>query len=108
MFSNANIYTNQSMTSSNTFDSVLLPMAMKISAQTIGNQLVSVNPMSSPGMSGEEYERISREIKEENINNKIESLIENKEYVEKKKEDHPDWTPNGSGLLFYMDFTYTK
>ena len=87
----------------------LLPIAMKVSAQTIANNIITVNPMSSPGMNSEEFERISREIREENINNKIESLLENKEYISKDNEDHPDWSPtSGSGFLFYMDYTYKK
>ena len=41
----------------------LFPVAMKIAAQTIGQDLVSVQPMTGPGMSKEKRERIEAEIK---------------------------------------------
>lgn len=85
----------------------LLPMAMKISAQTIGMDLVSVQPMTGPGgMSNEERERIEAEIKQKNRDGKIDSLIEGVEYKEEKVEDHPDYKPGSGGQLFYMDYTY--
>jgi hypothetical protein len=83
----------------------LLPIAMKISAQTVGLDLVSVQPMSGPGgMSQQERERIEAEVKGENRDGKIDALIEGKEYTEKKVEDHPDYKEGGS--LFYIDYTY--
>jgi hypothetical protein len=85
----------------------LLPMAMKISAQTIGMDLVSVQPMAGPGgMSKEERERIEAEIKQKNRDGKIDSLIEGTEYKEEKIEQHPDYKPGSGGQLFYMDYTY--
>jgi hypothetical protein len=85
----------------------LLPMAMKIAAQTIGQDLVSVQPMSGPGgMSKEERERIEAEIKQKNRDGKIDSLIEGTEYKEEKLEEHPDYKPGSGGQLFYMDYTY--
>lgn len=85
----------------------LFPMAMKISAQTIGMDLVSVQPMTGPGgMSEEERERIKAEIKQKNRDGKIDSLIEGTEYKEEKLEDHPDYKPGSGGQLFYMDYTY--
>ena len=84
----------------------LLPIAMKISAQTIGLDLVGVQPMTGPGgMSQEERERIEAEVKGENRDGKIDALIEGKEYTEKKVEDHPDYKSGGS-QLFYLDYTY--
>ena len=86
----------------------LLPMAMKITAQTIGQDLVSVQPMSGPGgMSKEERERIEAEIKQKNRDGKIDSLIEGTEYKEEKLEEHPDYKP-GDSPLFYMDYTYNS
>ena len=86
----------------------LLPMAMKITAQTIGQDLVSVQPMSGPGgMSKEERERIEAEIKQKNRDGKIDSLIEGTEYKEEKVEHHPDYKAGG-GQLFYMDYTYNS
>ena len=85
----------------------LLPIAMKISAQTIGMDLVSVQPMAGPGgMSQEERERIEAEIKQKNRDGKIDSLIEGTEYKEEKVEQHPDYKPGSGGQLFYMDYTY--
>ena len=84
----------------------LFPMAMKIAAQTIGQDLVSVQPMTGPGgMSQEERERIEAEIKQKNRDGKIDSLIEGTEYKEEKVEQHPDYKP-GNSPLFYLDFKY--
>ena len=84
----------------------ILPMAMKISAKTIGMDLVSVQPMPHPGMSQEEVDRIEAEVKKENRDSKIESIIKGKDYKEMKPEEHPDWRPGPKGNLFYMDYTY--
>jgi hypothetical protein len=83
----------------------LLPIAMKISAQTIGQYLVSVQPMS-PGMTQDEINRINAEVKKENRDGKIDSLIEGKDYKELKPEEHPDWRSGPKGSLFYFDYQY--
>ena len=85
----------------------LLPISMKISAQTIGTDLVSVAPMTG-GNSSNEMESIRKEVKVENRDRKIDSLIENKEFEEMKVEDHPDYKEGKgpSGQLFYLDFIY--
>jgi ubiquinone/menaquinone biosynthesis C-methylase UbiE len=85
----------------------LLPIAMKISAQTIGSNIVSVNPIGG-GNSGDEIRKIREDIKAENRDRKIESLIEDKEFEEMKIEDHPDYkvSKGPSGQLFYLDFKY--
>ena len=85
----------------------LLPMAMKISAQTIGTDLVTVAPIGG-GNSGDEMDAIRKEVKSENRDRKIDSLIENKEFEEMKVEDHPDYIKPKvpSGQLFYLDFKY--
>jgi hypothetical protein len=81
----------------------LFPMAMKIAAQTIGQDLVSVQPMAGPGgMSKEERERIEAEIKQKNRDGKIDSLIEGTEYKEEKVEQPPDYKPGSGGQLFYI------
>jgi hypothetical protein len=86
----------------------LFPMSMKIAAQTIGQDLVSVQPMAGPGgMSKEERERIEAEVKQKNRDSKINSLIEGTEYKEEKVEQHPDYKP-GNSPLFYMDYTYNS
>lgn len=105
-YANAHIDNEQILESNtdNEFPS-LLPIAMKISAQTIGMDIVPVQPMSAPlmGMSQEERERIEAEVKGENREGKIDALIEGKEYTEKKVEEHPDYKTGG---LFYIDYTY--
>ena len=84
----------------------LLPMAMKVASKTIGLDLVSVQPLASPGMSQEEIDRINNEVKKENRDGKIESIIDGKEFKEMKPEEHPDWKRGPNGQLFYMDFKY--
>jgi hypothetical protein len=85
----------------------LLPMAMKVSAQTIGTDLFSVMPIGG-GNSGTEMESIRQDVKIENRDRKIESIVEDKEFEEMKVEDHPDYrkSKGPSGQLFYMDFKY--
>ena len=81
----------------------LLPTAMKIAAQTIGQNLVSVQPLL---MSQEEIDRINAEIKKENRDGKIDAIVEGKDYKELKPEEHPDWKPGPVGNLFYFDYQY--
>ena len=86
----------------------LFPLAMKIAAQTIGQDLVSVKPMSHPRMSLEEIDRINAEIKKENRDGKIDAIVEGKDYKEVKPEDHPDWRTGPKGSLFYFDYQYDR
>ena len=87
----------------------LLPMARKISAKTVGLDIVSVKPMSGPGgMSKEERERIEAEVKQKNRDGKIDSLIEGTEYKEEKVEQHPDYKSGNNIPLFYIDYTYNS
>ena len=106
-YANAHLDNETQILESNTDNEFpsLLPIAMKISAQTIGMDIVPVQPMSAPlmGMSQEERERIEAEVKGENREGKIDALIEGKEYTEKKVEEHPDYKTGG---LFYIDYTY--
>jgi hypothetical protein len=90
---------------SNTEFPSLLPMAMKVASKTIGLDLVSVQPLASPGMSQEEVDRINNEVKKENRDSKIDALIDGKDFKEMKPEEHPDWKTFGSKLL-YLDFKY--
>jgi len=86
----------------------LLPMAMQVASKTVGLDLVSVQPLASPGMSQEEVDRINNEIKKENRDGKIDALIEGKDFKEMKPEEHPDWKPGPIGSLLYMDFKYEE
>ena len=92
--------------SSNDFPN-LLPIAMKIAARTIGQDLVTVAPIGG-GNSGDEMRKIEQEIKAENRERKIDAVVEGKEYKEMKPEDHPDYkeSKGPSGHLFYLDFKY--
>jgi hypothetical protein len=85
----------------------LLPIAMKVAAQTIALDLVPVQPMSG-GNSGDEMKKIKQEVKIENRDRKIDALVEGKEFNEMKPEDHPDYKESKGpiGKLFYMDFVY--
>ena len=96
------------ITSQPTDNNILFPIAKRIFAQTIGQDLVSVAPMGG-GNSGDEMKKIKQEVKIENRDRKIDALVEGKEFNEMKPEDHPDYIkPKGpSGQLFYMDFVYS-
>ena len=68
--------------------------------------LVSVQPLPGPGgNTKEEMDRIQAEIKAENRQGKIDSVIENKEYKEKEIKDHPDYKGPNIDLI-YLDFKY--
>lgn len=102
------ILEENTLTSDTTEFPSILPMAMKVASKTIGLDLVSVQPLVSPGMSQEEVDRINNEVKKENRDGKIDALIDGKDYKEIKPEDHPDWKTGQSGQLFYMDFKYVS
>ncbi len=94
------LYTEESFPS-------LLPIAKQVASKTIGLDLVSVSPIGG-GNSGDEIRKIDAELKSDNRDGKIDSIIEGTEYVEKTREDHPDYIkPKGpSGALFYLDYQY--
>lgn len=82
------------------------PIDMKVTAKTIGLDLVSVQPLPGPGgTSQEEMDRIKAEIKAENREGKIDSILEGKEFKEKDITEHPDYKGPNIGL-FYLDFKY--
>lgn len=85
----------------------LLPMAKQIFAKTIGLDIVPVMPIGG-GNSGPEMESIRQDVKIENRDRKIESIVEDKEFEEMKVEDHPDYKESVGprGELFYLDFQY--
>ncbi len=87
------------------FNASALPMAMKVAAQTVGLDLVSVVPMGSN--TGDELDRIQAEVTAENRDRKIESVVDGKEYEEMKVQDHPDFKAGPRGELFYLDYVYS-
>lgn len=88
--------------------STLLPIAMKVSSQMISNDLIFA--------SKEEIDGVKSRVQSDNRDGKIEAIIEDKEFTEKKLEDDEEYkelmkkgvTPMSvpSGNLFYMDFKY--
>lgn len=96
-----------SITSSNPFDT-LLPIAMKIAAKTISNDLIFA--------SEEEINAVKSRVQSDNRDGKIDSVIEDKEFTEKKLEDDPEYkelmkkgvTPMSAptGTVFYLDYKY--
>jgi hypothetical protein len=85
-------------------DFPILPMVKRVAAQTIGLDLVTVQPMS--GNSGEQIDKIKKDIKIENRDRKINSIIKGDEYKEMKVEEHPDYKKIPSMDLLYIDFKY--
>lgn len=81
-----------------------LPMAMKVSAQTVGLDLVSVVPMGSNTQ--EEIDKIKAEVAAENRDRKIDSVVEGKEFEEMKIQEHPEFEGGPSAELFYLDYSY--
>ena len=77
---------------------------LKISARTIGLDLVSVQPLGSNNE--DELKTIKAEVLSENRNRKIDALIDNKEFEEMEINQHPDFKPGPTGLVYYMDFVY--
>jgi hypothetical protein len=88
-------------------DSTLLPIAMKVSAKTIGQNLVSTIPLGANNV--DELDNIQKEVKSANRDRKIDSIIEGKNYTEMKVEDHPNFkevVPQGQ--IFYYDYKYSN
>jgi hypothetical protein len=81
---------------------------MKIAAKTISNDLIFA--------SKEEIDQVKNKVLSENRDGKIESIIEDKPFVEKKLEDDEEYQklikkgvsplPMPKGELFYLDFKY--
>lgn len=80
-----------------------LPIAIKIASQTIGQDLVAVQPLSANN-----NEKVNKEVKQENRDRKIESLINDSKYEEMKPEDHPDYNKGFNSILYYLDYKYDQ
>lgn len=86
----------------------LLPIAMKVAARTISNDLIFA--------SKDEIDEVKKKVQSENRDGKIEAIIEGGEFTEKKLEDDEEYkelmkkgvTPMSgpSGTLFYLDYKY--
>jgi len=106
----AEMHSNNETTLSNTTTEefpTLLPIAKQIFAKTVGLDIVPVMPIGG-GNSGPEMESIRQDVKIENRDRKIESIVDDKEFEEMKVEDHPDYKESVGprGDLFYLDFKY--
>ena len=87
----------------------LLPIAMRVAAKTIGQDIGGF-------ASKEEINSVKNRITQENRDGKIESIIDDKPFTEKKLEEDQEYkdlmkrsvTPMSgpSGKLFYLDFKY--
>lgn len=87
----------------------LLPIAMKVAAKTISQDLGGF-------ASQEEIEAVKNKVIAENRQGKIDSIVDDKPFTEKKLEDDEEYkelmkkgvTPMSgpSGNLFYLDFKY--
>ena len=87
----------------------LLPIAMRVAAKTIGQDIGGF-------ASKEEINSVKNRITQENRDGKIESIIDDKPFTEKKLEEDQEYkelmrkgvTPMSgpSGQLFYLDFKY--
>lgn len=87
------------------FEDILFPISMKMSALTIAQDLVSVQPLS--GIT----EKLKNKIFIENREMVVDSVINDTEYVEKLLEDDMEYIKlmkdlSINGNLFYMDYVY--
>jgi hypothetical protein len=87
----------------------IFPMVKRIASQTIGNDLVSVLPMSVDGV---KLEEIKKEVSQVNRDRKIESLINDVEFKEMVTTEHPEYekaikSNSPQSKLFYLDFKYS-
>jgi hypothetical protein len=87
----------------------LLPIAMRVAAKTISQDLGGF-------ASQEEIESVKKKVISENRQGKIDSIVDDKPFTEKKLEDDEEYkelmkkgvTPMSAptGKLFYLDFKY--
>jgi hypothetical protein len=80
------IHNGGSGTQSSSESFSILPMAMRVAAKTIAQDLVSVQPIDGVNM-----DEIMSDIKTENRDRAIDSIIEDKEFEPMKPQDHPDY-----------------
>lgn len=86
----------------------LLPISMRISSQTIGLDLVSVNPLSSPmsGCSPEELEKMKRLEKKVNRNKKLNTILDKDTDISKEEKELKGLQDKSNSGLMYLDFVY--
>ena len=89
----------------------LLPISMKVSSKLISNEIAGF-------ASKEEIDAVKSRVQSDNRDGKIDAIIEDKEFTEKKLEDDEEYkelqkkgvSPMSapSGTLFYLDYTYNS
>ena len=104
----AETQSNHILEETKTEEFTLLPIAMKVAAKTIAMDLCFA--------SQEEINEVKSKVQSENRDGKIEAIIEDGEFTEKKLEDDEDYKklmkkgvtpmPAPSSNLFYLDFKY--
>ena len=90
------------------FDSALFPVVKQIFSRTIGMDLGFATQ--------DEINEVKSRVTRDNRDGKIESILDDKPFIEKKIEDDPEYKdlmkkgtsplPGPSPTLFYMDFIY--
>lgn len=90
----------------------LLPIAMKVAARTISQELVSVQPLGALGIPSDKVGEIEKRLEQENREGKIDSVIDNKNFKEKTLEDDKEYKrlvkKYGTSRidLMYLDYIY--
>lgn len=83
----------------------ILPMAMRVASQTIGNNLVSVQPLNS--ITSEKLNEIKSRTQIKNRDSKIDSIINNTHHIDLSIHDDEEYKLSMPGSqLFYLDYTY--
>ena len=88
----------------------LLPIAMRVAAKTISSDLHFATE--------EEINEVKNKVKTENRDGKLDSVLDDKEFIEKKLEEDKEYqelmkkgvTPMNApkGHLFYLDYKYGR
>jgi hypothetical protein len=78
----------------------------------IANDLVSVQPLGG-SIPKEKMDEIKSRLKSENRTSKLDSIIDDKEHIEKKLDDDSEYKElrkkiDTKGNLFYLDYKYEE
>jgi hypothetical protein len=91
-------------------NSFLLPISLKVTAKSISSDLIFA--------SKEEIDKVKNRIQVDNRDGKIDAVLEDKDFIEKKLEDDEEYNKlmkkgvkpmsAPTGQLFYLDYKYEK
>lgn len=94
---------------SSLFNDTYFPLSIRSVSSTLSQNLISVKPLDG-SISEEDKNKITSRLIQENRDGKIESVLENKDFTEKKIEDDEEFKKLNKGYpspeLFYLDFVY--